>query len=57
MIDYKMSDVVKTISIIFTVIFILFLCYIVGINIYKYFKLEEQKMKILEDEFSKLPKD
>lgn len=52
-----MSDVVKTISIIFTVIFILFLCYIVGINIYKYFKLEEQKMKILEDEFSKLPKD
>lgn len=52
-----MSDVVKTISIIFTVLFCLFLCYIIGINIYKYFKLEEQKKKILEDEFSKLPKD
>lgn len=52
-----MSDVVNTISIIFTVLFVLFLFYIIGINIYKYFKLEEQKKKILEDEFSNLPKD
>ena len=52
-----MSDIANTLSIIFTILFILFMCYIIGINIYKYYKLKEQKNKLLDDEFSKLPKD
>ena len=49
-----MSDIANT---LFTILFVLFMCYIIGINIYKYYKLKEQKNKLLDDEFSKLPKD
>jgi phage shock protein PspC (stress-responsive transcriptional regulator) len=48
-IDYKMSNIINIISIIFTSIFFIFLLYIIGITIYKYIDLEKQKNQIIDD--------
>lgn len=44
-----MSNIATTISIIFTIIFIIFLLYLIGITIYKYISLEKQKNQIIDE--------
>lgn len=44
-----MSNIANTISIIFTIIFAIFLFYIIGITIYKIIELEKQKNQIIDD--------